>query len=190
MQENRGVQLLSANSSQLEIDTTGMSPCILNTAPSDCTNGGATYMFWIKLLNEEGGAILTTLDWDPPREGIRVSAGNNLKINVAIFREGATHNRFSSSISGSGSHIGSWLHVTIIWHTDPKYEVFFNGVAQSVSQSSDYFSSSIIQALQMRMKLGVEYITRVTALKVKSMVIDNLIFYNKPLTQSDIDQII
>ena len=167
-----------------------MSPCILSTAPSDCTNGGATYIFWIKLLNEEGGAILTTLDWSPPREGIRVSAGNNGKLNVAIFREGATHNRFTGSISGFGNHVGSWLHATIIWHTDPKYEVFLNGVAQSGSQSSDYSSSSIIHAPRMRMKLGVEYITRVTALKVKSMVIDNLIFYNKPLTQSDIDQII
>ena len=37
LQENNGVQLLSANSSQLEIDTTGMVPCILTTAPSDCT---------------------------------------------------------------------------------------------------------------------------------------------------------
>ena len=190
LQINNGAKFLSANLSQLEIDTTGMSPCILSTAPSDCTNGGATYMFWIKQLSEEKGAILTTLDWSSPREGIRVSAGNNGKLDVAIFREGATHNRFTGSISGFGSHIGSWLHVTIVWCTDPKYEVFFNGVAKSVTQSSDYSSSSTTYAPRMRMRLGVQYITKVNDVKIKSMVIDNMTFYNKPLTQSDIDQMV
>ena len=106
-----------------------MSPCILTTAPSDCTNGGATYMFWIKLLNEAGGAILTTLDWASPREGIRISAGNDGKLRAAIFREGATLNRFSGWVPGINDHVNSWLHVAIVWYTDPKYEMFFNALS-------------------------------------------------------------
>ena len=80
--------------------------------------------------------------------------------------------------------------MTIVWRTDPKYEVFFNGVAESVTQSGDYSSSTATYEPRMRMRLGVQYITKVNNVKTKSMVMDNLMFYDRPLTQSDIDKII
>ena len=190
LQENNGVQLLSANSSQLEIDTTGMVPCILTTAPSDCTNGGATYMFWIKQLNGEKGAIVTSPDWGPVREGIRISASNDGKLKAAIFREGVTLNRFHGRVSGFNNHLNSWLHVAIIWYKDPRFEIFFNGRLKTVTQDINYASSSITNEAQMRMKLGVEYITRNTDVKTRNMIIDNLIFCDRPLTQADIDIIV
>ena len=95
VQINRGVRLNSSNGDQVQIDTTGMEPCILTAVPSDCTNGGATYMFWVKQLDSVKGPILTTMDWGPPREGIRISVGNDGKLKLAIFREGSTENRFS-----------------------------------------------------------------------------------------------
>ena len=186
-QEKNGAQLLSTNSSQLEIDTTGMSPCILTTAPSEC---GATYMFWIKQLDGNGGVILTTLDWSTPREGIRISAGNNDQLHVSIFREGATQNRFSGRVSGINDHIDSWLHVAIVWHTDPKFEIFFNGELKTVNQNADYTSSHTTFEARMRMKLGVEYITRNTAVKTRDMIIDNLLFFDRPLTETDLNFIV
>ena len=191
MQENNGVQLLSTNSDQLEIDTTGMSPCILTTAPSDCTNGGATYMFWIKLLNEEGSAILTTLDYNSPTEGMRIEASNDGKYCAAVFRKGPEPNFLNACNAGIGNMIGSWMHVTTVWHTDPKFEVFLDGDSKPMSQPDNYGSSlPMVSEAQMRMKLGLLFLTHGSGVKTRSMIIDNLMLFDRPLTQSDISLII
>ncbi len=67
LQVGSGVFLDPATSDEVEIDATGMSPCIL--APPQCISG-ATYMFWVKLHDTISGVVFTTLDWDSPREGI------------------------------------------------------------------------------------------------------------------------
>ena len=134
------MRLLSTNSDQLEIDTAGMSPCILTTAPSDCTNGGATYMFWIKLLNEEGSAILTTLDYNSPTKGMRIEAGSDGKFCATVFRKGPESNYFNACNAGIGNMIGSWMHVTTVWHTDQSFEVFLGSYPKPMSQPDKYGS--------------------------------------------------
>ena len=223
-----------------------MSPCILTTAPSDCTSGGATYMqwriqdfpeegaptpqggapthdlakfsqklheieriwtprggraskillcrsatdmFWIKLLDAQRGPILSTQDWSDPREGIRIMGENDGKLKVTIFRQGTTSNRFKGEVLDFNSYIGSWLHVAVVSHSDPRFEIYFNGMKQIVTQGTQYStsgSSSVTLEPKMRMKLGAQYVTFSNTIKTKNMILDNLMLFDKPLTQADI----
>ena len=80
--------------------------------------------------------------------------------------------------------MNSWLDVAIVWYTDPKFVLFFN-------QGSNYGSlSKVTFELRMRMKLGVEYITRNTAGEAKNMIFDNLMIFDRPLSQREIDLIV
>ena len=165
------MKLLSSNSDQVEIDTTGMSHCILTTAPSDCTNGGATYMFWIKQFDSHVGSILTTLDWSVPREGIRMTV-NNGKLSVDIFREGNSLNRNSAQVENFGDHVESWLHVTIVWHTDPAFQFYYGGTLQLDTSPAYTTSSHNTYEAPLRMILGRLYVTKVEG-QTKNMILDN-----------------
>ena len=188
-QIGNGVELLKSNSDQIEINTTGMSPCILTTAPSDCTSGGATYMFWIKLLDGQRGPILSTQDWSNPRKGIRIMGENDGKLKVTIFRQGTTSNRFKGEVLVFNNYIDSWLHVAVVWQNDPRFEIYFNVIEQIVTQGTQYTtsgSSHVTLESRMRMKLGAQYVTFSNTIKTKNMILDNLMLFDKPLTQADI----
>ena len=68
--------------------------------------------------------------------------------------------------------------------------MFFNALSKTVNQGSDYGSSRATLEPRMRMKLGVEYITRNTAGDAKNMIFDNLILFDRPLSQREIDLIV
>ena len=181
------MKLLSDNADQVEIDVTEVADCILTTAPSDSTNGGATYMFWFKQLGTTTGGILTTLDWSPAREGIRFSLVQQKKLQIAIFREGATLNRFEKTVSGLDAYYGTWVHITVVWMTEPRYVVYYNGVMKA-DLPGDYGSSSSVSPARLRMKIGSQYIQHGGS--SASMVMDSLMVHDRPLSQSEIDQIV
>ena len=186
------MRLNSSNGDQVQIDTTGMEPCILTAVPSDCTNGGATYMFWVKQLDSVKGPILTTMDWGPPREGIRISAGNDGKLKLAIFREGSTENRFSCSVPDLSDFVNDWLHITIVWNTpNPRFDVYYNGILKTFSQGTQYTSSSTTRAatVPLRMFLGRQYVKLNTNNPAKNMILDELVVYDRPFSQSEVKQI-
>ncbi len=183
-QIGNGVSLDPATSDEVEIDTTGMSPCIL--APPQCTSG-ATYMLWIKLHDTISGVVFTTLDWSSPREGIRFHLDANGKLHVAIFRVGPDLNRFTGTANGFHSNVHAWQHISVVWKTDPKFDVFLDGMSLSVSQGTAY-SSSNHQTYEprMRMFLGREYITRNTAVPTRNMTIDELKVFDRPLEEQEV----
>ncbi len=124
-----------ATSDQVEIDATGMSPCIL--APPQCTSG-ATYMFWVKLLDTKSDAILTTMDWSSPTEGIKLSLNSHGSFYAHVFREGLNLNNFRSDANDFHSNLNTRQHITVVWKIDPKFEVFVDGVVVPVSQGNNY----------------------------------------------------
>ena len=167
-----------------------MDACILTTEPDDCTNGGATYTFWIKLLDSVNGVILTTLDWGPPREGIRIQAHNG-KLKLLIFREGSWGNRFSCKIPDINDFVNDWLHITVVWNTpNPRFEVYYNGIPKTFSQGTHYGGSHATQAATapLKMFLGRDYVRVNTP--PKNMIFDELVVYDRPLTQGDVQQIL
>ncbi len=182
-QVGNGVYLDHAALDQVEIDATGMSPCIL--APPQCTSG-ATYMFWIKLMDTISGAIFTTLDWSAPREGIRFHVDGNGKFQAAIFRAGPDLNRFQGQTNGFHNNINAWQHITVVWKTDPKYEIYLDGVANTVSQGGVYTSSSGTWAARMRMFVGRQYVTYNNNVKTRKMVFDELILFDSPLEATEL----
>ena len=191
VQINRGVRLNSSNG--VQIDTTGMEPCILTAVPSDCTNGGATYMFWVKQLDSVKGPILTTMDWGPPREGIRISAGNDGKLKLAIFREGSTGNRFNCNGPDLNDFVNGWLHITVVWNTpNPRFDVYYNGIPKTFSQGTQYTNSSTTRAatVPLKMFLGRQYVRLNTNNPTKNMILDELSVYARPITQGEVQQII
>ncbi len=147
-------------------------------------------MFWVKLHDTSSGAILTTLDWSSPREGIRFHLDQNGDFKPAIFRLGSDLNRFEGTATGFHNNINTWQHIVVVWKIDPKYEVFLNGIAKTVSQGTAYASSSGTQAARMRMYIGRQYITYNNNVKTRKMTFDELILYDRPLTESEITAVI
>ncbi len=164
----------------MELDVSTLPRCLLTTEPTDCVNGGATYLFWVKLLDPTGGAILTTLSWGPPREGLRISHnGNNLYLSV--FRKGASSNRFESP--GSGLVYNTWLQITIVWYNDPKLEAYYND-GFAFEKTGAYGSSSSTTDNEGKLVLGKEFTNRNQG--YCSMIIDNINLYNRPLSADEI----
>ena len=181
-QIGNGVSLDPATSDEVEIDTTGISPCIL--APPQCTSG-ATYMFWVKHLNNFGGAILTTVDWHPPRVGIMFEVFDDGRFRAIIHRHGATSNRFSGKTPGFHDNIDTWQHTVVVWKTDPKLEIYLDGEAKMVSQGVNYADHTKTVAAPMRMFLGREFVTHTASLTNK-MIFDELILLDRPLGADDL----
>ncbi len=152
----------------------------MTTAPTDCTNGGATYLFWVKLLDPTNGGILSSLSWNPPREGINIKQNSN-NLAVGVYRKGATDNRFIETISGVVYN--TWIQITVVWHNDPKLQAYFNDdFAGEVS--GPYTSASTVQDNEGKLVLGRRYTNMENT--YCSMIIDNINLYNRPLTADEI----
>ncbi len=76
-QRNSGIEFDSSLGSFLEIDLSGMSPCLTTLRPEHCVNGGATYMFWMKPTDSQGEKILTTME-NEFFEGLKLKVGSNV----------------------------------------------------------------------------------------------------------------
>ena len=177
---NLGLQFDKNNNEYVELDVSTLPQCLLTTEPTDCVNGGATYLFWVKLLDSTSGGILTTLSWSPPREGIRITQnGNNL--GLAVFRKGASDNRFQGS--GGGLVYNTWLQITVVWYNDPKLEAYYND-GFAFDTTGAYGSSSTATDTEGKFVLGREYTSRDQT--YCSMIIDNINLYNRPLSADEI----
>ncbi len=188
-QNNRGIALNSSTLDQVELDASRMSKCVL--APGQCESG-ATYMFWIKQQNTKTGAIFTTMDSQRKQtEGLRVRTKGD-RMSILIFSPQETRNRFGNSVAGIDKHVNKWLHVAIVWHIDPKFEVYFNGVAQTVLGVNDYYTA-IEKHFEspLRMVLGRMYLTYRNKLHdppTKDMVLDEFKTFDRPLTHTEIEK--
>ncbi len=180
LQVGNGVFLDPATSDEVEIDTTGMSPCIL--APPQCTSG-ATYMFWVKHLNGLGGAILTTMDWDQPREGIKFEMFNDGRFYILVRKYETNSNKFFGHAPGFHVNIDTWQHIVVVWKIDPKLEIYLDREVKTVSQGSNYQGQTY--PAPMRMFLGREYVTH-TATLTKKIIFDELILFDRPLDADDL----
>ncbi len=123
------LEFVRANGDIAEVDLTGVPPCIYTGSATHCTNGGLTYLFWIKIVDTTQGLIFTTTSWTPPREGIQLKIQNNAEIRFTVFRKGEhnENNRVWGKIEGP-LIVGSWFHMSLVWSPSPNLEVYYNGV--------------------------------------------------------------
>ena len=185
-QVGNGVKLLSASSDQMEIDTTGMPACILSTAPSDCTNGGATYMFWIKQLDDLGGNLITTTGGKTEGCIIHVTTGSYL--SMQIVRKGSSGNKFYKEVPGMDDFINTWLHVAIVWYPEPIWMIrfYFDGTEINPNDPCITDGSKDVTDSELRMILGRESLNCLTSALVQNMIFDELYLYDKLLFEEDI----
>ncbi len=182
-QVGNGLLLTPATSDAVELNATTMSRCVLD--PAQCTSG-STYMFWINLQDTPMGAVLTTLDWQPPRAGIRVLIKDDGTLKCVVFAEGPTKNRFATFTPGLHDNLDTWQHVAIVWKKEPRIEVYYDGVSQTVTQPAILDDGETTSAAPMRMILGREHVTWDNNMKTKHMIIDELMFFDRPLTENDV----
>ncbi len=120
------------------LDLTGVPSCIDTLSLTDCAaTGGASFMFWIKLLDNTAKWIFTSTAWTPPKEGMQIRYSSNDKIRVKIFRQGtsSTNNYLTPYIETiMTSYIGEWLHVAVVWlPAVPRVDAYYNGEPQVLS---------------------------------------------------------
>ncbi len=166
-----------------ELNVSAASPCIL--APPQCSLG-ATYMVWIKQIDNNAGHILSTSDMSPPKEGIKFDIKGDGLFRVKIFKEGSSSNRFEATVPGLNSYINTWVHITTVWYIDRRIVVYFNAKEQVVSQSSFYTDATFAEAAPMRMIVGRKHVTDPTPDVTKNMLLDELKFYDRPLNQIEL----
>ncbi len=58
--------------------------------PVGTLTGGASFVFWIKLLDNTAKWIFTSTAWNSPREGMQIRYFPSDKIGVLIFRQGTS----------------------------------------------------------------------------------------------------
>ncbi len=183
------MSLSSSTQGQAELDTSSMSKCVL--APLLCKSG-ATYMFWIKQQNTKAGSIFTTMEGGGGKgtEGLRVTTKGD-RMLLVLFGQQTNKNTFGSNVRGLNKYVNKWVHVAIVWHIDPKFEVYFNGRAQTVLGAKDYDTvGSKIHESPLRMILGRMYLTYRNKLHdppTKDMVLDEFKTFDRPLTQTEIE---
>ena len=188
-QVNTGVELLSNRSDEIEIDTSEMNPCLLTTSPEHCTNGGVTYMFWIKQLDDKKGGIITTYDWNPGKEGFRIYYTKAGYLVARIRRKGAAQSgtKIYKSVSGMKDHINSWLHVAVVYLTEPVREmhIYLNGEEIGPDDPTLLDSGDPTSSSDMRMKLGRLYVilNSTSTMLTKNMIFDEFYLYDKQLHQ-------
>ncbi len=176
---NLGLQFDKTYKDYAELDVTTLPRCLLTTSPTDCINGGATYLFWVKLLDPTEGGILTTMSW-PAREGFRISQNGNW-LCPSVFRKGASNNRFEGS--GDGLVYNTWLQITVVWHNDPKLEAYYDD-GFAFDKTGAYGNSSSATDNGGKLVLGREFINKDQ--RYCSMIIDNINLYNRPLSAEEI----
>lgn len=138
-------------------------------------------------FDTNNGAIFTTMDWNSPREGIRFTINDSGRFRASIFRAGSTSNRFPANADGFHGDIDVWLHVTVVWKIDPKFDIYVDGEPKTVSQGSDYGTSpQETFGAQMRMALGRPYVSYTNAVKTIKMIFDELIMFDRPLESHDL----
>ena len=132
---------------------------------ADCVRNGASYLFWIKILNTTQGFVFTSTAWDShPKEGISFMIQNRNQIQVAVFRKGnaGENNRLWAHIN-QPLNVGFWYHVVLVWYTDPNIEVYYDGASQGNTITGDsVFQSNPYACLETtgRMVFGKHFVNR------------------------------
>ena len=177
----------------MELDVTSLSSCALTAAPSDCSNGGLTYMMAVKLLDENDGTVFTTVGRStgtgPIDAGIRLDYVDKA-FEVFVPRQagsGTTQARRYGVGTVVDGYVNTWLHVTLVWNpSNLNVLLYYNGQAQTVTH--EWRGKAInIQAPEKRLKLGVRFLSYDEPGKPgKNMVLDDFKVYNRPLTQAQV----
>ncbi len=179
---NLGLKFDRNNNDYVELDVSTLPRCLLTTSTTDCINGGATYLFWVKLLDPttEGG-IMTTLTFSPEREGLKIRTKSGNKLYVAKFKKGDLYTKFHHSVNDLV--FNTWLQITVVWRNDPKLEIYFNNNLAS-DKAGSYFSNHHITDTEGKMVLGRWYTG--SGGGYCSMIIDYINLYNRPLSTEEI----
>ena len=180
----------------VNVNTTGVNNCILSASTESCTNGGATYMFWMKLFDNTGftnvyvtrATIISTAN-QCQNEGYKLRP-----THINIVRMGAT--TLIPWVYSMESIVGEWTHVALVWRVDPDisinkgtFELYFNGISQSVSTVLGFSLVSIcdeIGASLNKMVVGRESVDSYSG-RSPNMIFDELVMCDRPLTQTEIE---
>ncbi len=171
--------------SYVQIDLPGMSPCILTLSPQDCTNGGATYLFWIKPLDDEQGVIFSTVK-EQRTEGITVRILSSKKLFYTINQANVASNIFAGETENNFEHT-DWVHMSLVKFNDNStMKIFESGTEVSVSVVPET-DMTINREPPIGLALGKTFVASGSGMETKNMILDELVLCDKPLTKQDIN---
>ncbi len=177
--------LLNASSHGFLVDSSDMTPCIL--APSQCATG-ATYIFWIKLLDENRGPVLTTMDWNVKREGVRIIVAGSGRLSISVFKFGTGLNSFEAASPGIlHNNINMWQHIAVVFHATPRVEFYIDGVSRTRTHNHAYSSSATTYKARLKLVIGREWVYHesLTAMP-RHMEFDELCVFDWPLNNDEL----
>ncbi len=160
-----------------------MTPCML--APSQCATG-ATYIFWIKLLDENKGPVLTTMDWTSKREGFRISVykGGRLKLDVFKFGSGLNYLEAESD-PVLHEKINMWQQIVVVFYAIPMVLFKIDGVTRS--RSPVYSSSATTYKARLEMVIGRKWVHHQSSIAIpRHMEFDELCVFDWPLNNDEL----
>ena len=177
--------LLNASSHGFWVDSSDMTPCML--APSQCATG-ATYIFWIKLLDENRGPVLTTMDWNVKREGVRIIVAGSGRLSISVFKFGTGLNSFEAASPGIlHNNINMWQHIAVVFHATPRVEFYIDGVSRTRSHNHAYSSSATTYKARLEMVIGREWVYHESLTATpRHMEFDELYVFDWPLNNDEL----
>ncbi len=139
--------------------------------------------FWIKLSDSVQGSVLTTEKGIS--EGTMIHIDGSGKFVYDVKLKGSGMNTFSGFSWNADFKIGSWLHITFVFHSDLELvKVYHDGSEAAMN----YFApqSLSVEDTEGRMILGRKSVDVNDNEEPRNMILDEIIFCNKPLNQNEI----
>ncbi len=175
--------------SNVQIDLPGMSPCVLTLSPEDCTNGGATYMFWMKPLDDVHGVILSTMK-NQGNGGVIFWVNVSGEFSYRITQSGLAPTMLRGKINNFDQLTNSWVHMTLVKSNyNPTLKIYQNGTEVPVSNSPEIpipFEIPVERDPLEAVALGKAFVSASSPQPPKNMILDELILCEKALSEGEV----
>ncbi len=191
-QKNSGIQFSTSLGTRATIDISGRSPCLLSLLEEDCTFGGATFMFWMKPLDDVGAPIFTTVK-DTLTGGFYVWFDASNFLHYCLIKISSTNIVYRGKVFGFLQYTNSWIHLAFVWrNSGNQMKIYTNGTEESIfplTPGPDPTPRN--KSDVMAVALGQGFVTVDGPLgpkPPKQMIVDELILCDKPLSEGEINQ--
>ena len=189
LQRYRGVEFNTvAAPAYIDINLSHMSPCLITLKPEDCLNDGATFMFWIKLMDDNAGTVMTTRKNESTGGWtIWINENGRLVHKIAYSVEPRPHKGFAFSFQ---HFTNIWVHVALVKLNDNFWmNVYQNGSKVPVTNEQEDITTTVDDYVET-LALGKVFVSVSAQWRAKNMILDEIILCNKPLSKEEINQMI
>ena len=178
----------------MEVDTTGLNPCVITGALSDCTNCGASFTFWAKLDAGATGYVLTTGQQNPKTEGYQLFTMSNKpnELCLSLFRQGTGKVFMANCVTTKTAIEGQWTHFGFVYYVYPLIEIYFDGVKQikqgvfgEMGWTNHPTQNFNVGASPLKMWLGKNVVDAGYVVPMDG-IFDTFRIYDSPLTQAEV----